>query len=608
MNSTTKNLPQVFFLFFLGLAWTGCVPPPVKEEPMIPVVEVVEAPPVVEAQIVEEKVLRYGDEKQPADIYTSPKGRIYVKSKTPIYLSIATSISGDDGREAALRNEASKNGKSRPKPFYFEGHGKHSLVHPPADRHKAHKQGGPNLFYVFVDGKAPVIKYSTSPVPKVKRKGVTILGKPADVKLNFYDKNAGLFSKYVSLDGESYRTYEGPISLTREEDYILKYYALDNVGNRSKEYQKAFSLDFTPPESSYEIVNIYRTPEDEVVLSPRSVISLSSKDNRAGVKGVYYKFGKKVRRFTRGVPIRLTKFSDGPKKLTFFAKDRVGNVEEMKEIPFYLDRKAPNLRFSVDGDQHRRKKTLFVSGRSKGELTATDNKAGVKEIRYYRGKKGKAYTEPFSFPKRNGKYVFGYSARDNVRNRTKKRYRKVVVDISSPKSKVSFKGPHYYSRKTHYIRKRTKVSLYSSDNLSGIKTRGYTLDGGYEIDYKKSFNIADEGEHILSFHAVDNVNNVADDKKTTLYVDEQAPEIFPHFSVESTVFGEKIYPKKTKLYLAATDEQSGVKTIYYRINKGKERVYNKPLYFAKNRNYRVKIRAIDRVGNVAKSEIKFRVK
>ncbi|MDT8318552.1 MAG: hypothetical protein RQ824_11280 [bacterium] len=621
MYPVIKNLPQALLFFFLCLFWTGCASSPdnmeLFEEP--PLITDYEEPQSVKDYEESQPAMDYtefidligedkSDEPQTGNIYTSPSGEVYVKSRAPVYLRLGVA-GGEEKRDLTLRDELSKKMTDTLKPFYFEGHGRHSLLHPPAGRTYIHKDRDSHIFRVFVDGKGPVIKYSTSSVPKVTIKGSTVLGKPAQVSLKYYDKDAGVFGRYVSLNGERYRVYDGPVSLTEERDYLLKYYAIDNVNNRSKEYERTFSLDFTPPESSYAIANIYRSEEAEIILSPRSRITLFSEDLKAGLKRIYYKFGARLNTYKQGVPIRLSKFSDGPKRLVFFAEDRVGNIEDGRELSFYLDSKAPVVSFSIDGDQHLRKKKLYVSGRARAVLTAEDNKSGVGEVRYYGGKKkGKIYSEPVWIPKRNGKYLFAYSATDKVGNSTEKRYKKIIVDVSPPKLNISFEGPHYYGRKTHYIRKGTKVALLASDNLSGIKSKLYTLDEVYEVAYKKSFSIDEEGAHALSFYAIDNVNNGADSKEATLFVDEKGPEISTRFSLESIQSGREVYPRKSKLYLSATDEGVGQKAIYYRINKGKRRLYKRSLVFNKAGNYRVSILAVDKLGNTSESEIKFRIK
>ena len=344
MYPVIRNLAKTLLLFLLYLSWSGCASSPDN-------MELFEEASVDDADLIAEYIELPEEEEyekpETGNIYTSSDGEVYVKSRAPIYLRLGITAEGEE-TDLALRDELSKKMTNSLEPFYFEGHGRHSLFHPPAGRRYIHKERDSHLFNIFVDGKGPVIKYSTSKVPKVTRKGRTILGKPGQVSLKYYDKDAGVFGRYVSLDGERYRPYDGPISLMEEGDYLLRYYGIDNVNNRSKEYERRFSLDFTPPESSYAIGNSYRTGEDEIVLSPKSRITLFSEDPKAGVKRIYYKFGARTRKYTKGVPIRLSKFSDGAKRLAFYAEDRVGNIEEERELSFYLDSKAPIVSFSID--------------------------------------------------------------------------------------------------------------------------------------------------------------------------------------------------------------------------------------------------------------------
>ncbi|MBU3914838.1 hypothetical protein KKA14_04825, partial [bacterium] len=274
----------------------------------------------------------------------------------------------------------------------------------------------------------------------------------------------------------------------------------------------------------------------------------------------------------------------------------------------YLDSIPPVVSHSLLGDQYRKNKDLFVSDRTTAELSATDNKAGVKSIRYFlNSKSGEIYSSPFAFPKKNGKLSYSYSANDNVLNKSKAVQKTVIVDISSPKITPSFKGEHYFSRKTHYIRLSTMITLPTTDNLSGVKSVAYTLNADSEVSYQKPFAIKTEGEHSLAYTASDNVNNIINES-IKLYVDEKAPEIYHHFGVNPTVPAEDTYPLKSLLYLAATDKQSGIRNIYYSINGNNEIKYVKPLSFNNRMAYTIKIRAIDNVGNVSTSSIGFKIK
>jgi hypothetical protein len=69
-----------------------------------------------------------------------------------------------------------------------------------------------------------------------------------------------------------------------------------------------------------------------------------------------------------------------------------------------------------------------------------------------------------------------------------------------------------------------------------------------------------------------------------------------------------VYPSHMTLFLAATDEMVGNDKIYYQINTSPELLYVNPLsQWQKGTLYKIKIRAIDKVGNEAVSELSFRI-
>ncbi len=377
-------------------------------------------------------------------------------------------------------------------------------------------------------------------------------------------------------------------------DYKLVFYALDNVGNKSKERNRLYSLDFTPPTTIYAIVGGHITIEGEDIVSPKSKISLKSRDEKAGVKVIRYRFKGNKGVYAKKL-LTMSGLEDGVHSLVYAAEDRVENAEANNTFTFYLDSIPPDIMYNLLGDQYIANKKTYVSGYTVVELVATDNKAGVRRIRYYFPKStAKTYENPFGFPKRNGPFSFSFAASDNVLNVSKSFKKSVVVDISPPKVTPKFKGEHYYSRKTHYIRLSTSIALPTTDNLSGVKRVLYLVDAESEFDpgmeYSTPFSLDTEGEHSLSYYAVDNVNNESDTKKINLFVDEKSPEIYHHFSINPTIPAESVYPLKSLLYLAATDKQSGIRDIYYSINDGKELKYKNPLSFQKRTDYLVKIK------------------
>ena len=542
----------------------------------------------------------------PPKMYLSPDGKIYIKSKTPLYIRLSTSAD-ETAPGYIMRNQDSLDPNKKPSPFFTEGHGQHSVVHPP-DHKNIQDRKGSHLFYLHEDGRVPRTTISVSKVPWVLNGKVYIYGKPIKVSIKFTDKDSGVFAGYTALNSDTFAEYGQALSLTEEKDYTLKYFAFDNVGNKTREFVRLISLDFTAPESSFKVLGKQIKIGDEIVVGPTARITLSSRDLKAGVKQIRYRF-KGARGIYKNKPLTMKGLKDGPHELVFAAEDRVTNLEGNQTFTFYLDSVPPVVVHKLLGDQYVKEKSTYVSGRTQVELTATDNKAGVHEIRYYLPlKKRRIYSEPFMFPKKNGQVSYAFGAVDRADNPSKRVQKSVIVDIKPPTVKVNYKGEHYYSRKTHYIRKLTLISLVAADNLSGVQTVNSALDKEPVVLNRKPFRIEAEGRHTLVYSAVDNVNNTSKDMSMEVFVDEKGPEIYHHFGVNPTVPDQEIYPLKSLLYLAATDREAGIRNIFYTIGNGKEMKYKAPLSFKSRRNYKVKVRCIDNVGNVSTASIEFQIK
>jgi len=546
-----------------------------------------------------------GHLKTPSNIYLSPDGKIYIKSKTPLFLRLSISPN-DQAPSFLLRNQESLDVQETPQPFMSEGHGKHSLVHPP-DHKNIQGRKGPHLFYFYDDGRVPRIKVSVTKAPWVLNGRVNIYGKPVKVSLKISDKDSGVFGGYAALNSDTYSAYSQPLALTQEMDYKLLFYAYDNVGNKTKVFKRLYSLDFTPPTTVFKVLGKQFVIDNEIVVGPTARIGLKSRDLKAGVRQIRYRF-KGERGIYKKKPLTMKGLKDGPHELVFAAEDRVNNLEANQTFTFYLDSVPPTITMDFLGDLYETDKSDYVSGRTRVELMAKDNKAGVGEIRYYLPlNKRRIYKQPFTFPLKNAPVTFAYGAVDRADNASKRMRKSVIVDISAPKVRATFKGEHYFSRKTHYVRSSTVISMKASDNLSGVQMINFVLDDNALIP-DPEFSIAEEGRHTMIFGALDNVNNVTSDQKVQVFVDEKAPEIYHHFSVNPTVPNQEVYPLKSLLYLAATDREAGIRNIYYMVNGGKERKYKTPLSFKSRRNYSVKIRSVDNVGNVSTELVDFEIK
>ncbi|MCP4298082.1 MAG: hypothetical protein GY786_21045 [Proteobacteria bacterium] len=540
-------------------------------------------------------------------VFVAPDGNVFIWSKANIYLSFSTSPEKSAERHLLLSKKSLDSNK-KPAPFSLEGHGRHTIVHP-ADHKNMQKTEDENIFPLFEDSHDPIARVSVTDAPMVVNGSNIIYGKPVKVSLTFKDEDSGIQSSFTSMNGAKSTPYRVPINLTKEGDYHFKYYTFDNVGNKSRLYKRYYSLDFTPPESNIKIDG----PHIGTILSPKAKIMIKSRDEKAGVKEINFKFPVNAKKASYKKPILMSKHKDGNYVLQYGAVDRVTNKESNKRYAFYLDSIPPVVSYELFGDQYNSKKKTYVSHRTTVGMSATDNKAGVRRIRYFlKSKQGEIYQEPFGFAKKNGSVTFGHQASDNVINISSRVNKTVIVDISSPTMKIVFHGQHYFSRKTHYIRRNTEISYATNDNLSGVQSFEYILDKSKPISAKSKFTIKKEGQHTISTTTIDNVQNERNNH-FFLFVDETPPELFPRFGVIATEPGDAagnnaVYPTKTLFYLSATDDQSGMKKIQYRINSGPLKDYKSALNFPKEGRFKIEIIGTDNVGNVSKKTTRFRTR
>jgi hypothetical protein len=250
-------------------------------------------------------------------------------------------------------------------------------------------------------------------------------------------------------------------------------------------------------------------------------------------------------------------------------------------------------------------------------LAATDNKAGVKNI-YYRidGGERNTYSSSFKMPSNRGVHSVKYDANDQVENLSGNKYINVFMDADAPETGIIYANPQFMDRDTLFITSKSTISLRMRDDASGVQKTEYQVDGkGYKT--YDAFTIPDEGYHTINFKSVDNVNNQEQEKTSSCFVDNTAPEIFVKFSIEPIGMknGKPVYPNYTRMYVGATDKKVGTESIQYGMDGGALQLYSSPQTldasevsrFRKNKKYEVKVVAKDKLGNTSEQTVEFYV-
>lgn len=466
-------------------------------------------------------------------------------------------------------------------------------------------------FKVFIDGTPPRTTVALSEAKRIVKgddeiygPGLTLTLKAAD---NIKGTRSGIKKIFYSVDGSDYVAYKEPLtSFYREKTYEYRFYAVDSVGNAEKPSKIVFIVDLTPPKSK----NIIEGSFYGNTLSPGSAIVLTSSDNLAGVKRIYYSFddqkfveytGKLSSRHFRGLP-------DGNHVLNFYAVDNVGNSEDARSFKFTLDKTAPDNEASTSGDIYESDGITYISTRSKISLGASDDQLSVRSLNYQiDGGDWQEFDEPFSIKGSDSLRIIQYYSVDIVGNKSKQRSKQVYLDRTPPSSTHEIEGPQFNLGENLVVNSSTSFVLQAEDTESGVKHILYKIDGGKTRTYSKPLRLSSTGEHRIEYWAIDNVNNWETKNKISFTVDVNPPEVHISYSINPTKDAESgvyLIPRKALVYLAATDAHSEVERIMYSVNGDKELLYRKPLTnFKKGQTVSLRVTAIDRLGNSQVKEV-----
>ncbi|MDR1864365.1 MAG: hypothetical protein LBR08_02220 [Bacteroidales bacterium] len=542
--------------------------------------------------------------------YTDSLNRYYIQTEQPLYLYLSTKP--NDPHPTPVANSNSGVVKNTVEPMYLDGNGLHTIQHYDAICHTK------VVFYVYADGVAPVTQSNFSGSVATVDKTL-YYGKDLDISLNAKDDLSGIACTYYSINGAAYQKYDKNTHIpVKQGANVLKYYSADHVGNMEKVKEKTFTVDDAPPITYHTVTGIGANN----AISVKSIIYLQPADAVSGIARTAYRFDDGEEQAYNGKFIPTQQLSEGDHTLYYYSVDKVNNRETARSLKFYLDKTAPIVATDVLGDKFIINDQIYFSGRTKMKLTAVDNKIGVKETKYsINDANFVPYVEPFYLPSKPGIHTIRYFAVDSLDNSTvtndgdDMRYthtvNKVYVDLTGPSLAYRYKGPVFVTRDTTFISSATEIALSGSDNESGLQKLAYTLDKNpVEIAYNTPVTIEKGGVHSMNVVGYDNVNN-RNFIPVVFVVDNMPPVIRAVFSVDpiGTMDAFPVYPAYVQLFVAPTDNLTGIDKITYSVNGQPDRDYRSYIDgFRQEQKYEVKLTVSDKLGNTEEKIIYFHVK
>ncbi|HJX72034.1 MAG TPA: hypothetical protein VJ346_08785 [Bacteroidales bacterium] len=550
--------------------------------------------------------------KHERKIYVAPDGKMYINKSLPIYLRIAASPD-ENAKTWLLHSEVTTKYSN---PMYLDTEGYNTFRSPSAVDTVTKTAVYPLqdiIFEVYSDSKAPVTTISFGDAKTYSKEDKLYVDGTISLTLKATDLTSGPENIYYSIDNTPYVKYADPLKLENEKQYDIRYYAVDNVGNVEELHKLIINIDKSSPASSYEVSGDFY----ENMISGNSKIILKSEDAAGiGIDNIYYKIDdSQEKKYVS--PILATYLTQGDHKITFHATDKVNNTEKENVFEFYVDKTPPVIVQEILGKSFFTGGKEYSSGRSQLKLTTLDNKAGIKEV-WYSLNEGeyKKYDRPVYLTDVTGRLTVKAYALDNVNNKSVSlesgdKTAIPYVDLTGPNVKHGFSGPVFAFSDTVFVSRMSKILLTATDSESGLERIEYRVDDDSVRIFKGEFAVEEPGIHNVYFTGYDNVENTSS-SQFVLIVDNTGPEIFATFSINPTgtlTTKEKIldvYAAHVVLFLSSTDDVVGFDQLFYSVNNGQEKSYAGGIsHFPAIGEYKVKIRARDKLGNETTKEIAF---
>lgn len=295
------------------------------------------------------------------------------------------------------------------------------------------------------------------------------------------DGSSGVrYTKY-SFDDGTEKVHGGNIGVSslNDGDHTLTYYSMDNVKNTETKKTFQFYLDKIPPVVE-NAVNGDQYKGQYLFVSPRTTVTLTATDNKAGVNKIYYRMDGKER-FDYGGDISFPDVK-GPHSLKYDATDNVQNLSPNKYLNVYMDNKSPMTGIRYGNPQFFSRDTLFINKETAVSLFANDYESGVQKTEYKVD--GGAYTDysKFNIPN-DGYHTVSFKTTDRVNNVEVEKTSNVFVDNVAPEIYNNFSiqpiGSKNKNGKSLQIYPNyTRLYLGATDDHMGTESIMYSMNDG----------------------------------------------------------------------------------------------------------------------------------
>lgn len=350
-----------------------------------------------------------------------------------------------------------------------------------------------------------------------------VISASTKIYLNVKDNYAGVKDIYYQIDSSNIikwkEDYNIPLETLKDGEHSLGFYSKDYVNNVEKEQYFDFYLDRTAPITVSDVLGDKFVVGTKVYFSGRTKMKITSIDNKSGVKQVLYSIdGSEFEDYSD--PFYMPN-APGWHVVKYFALDSTENITKdqysedflqykMKIDKIYVDLSGPSLSHFISGDKYVRGDTTFIGSKSKVNLMASDGESGLQMITYsIDGElKETPYLKPFSLDSlKTGIHKIEYFGYDNVNNRNIKGF-EILLDNTGPEIGYKFSvKPVSNSDGLGVYPADTYLFVTAQDDLTGVSSIFYSVNGGQLYVYKNYVKGFKKGENTVKFKTKDKLEN-----------------------------------------------------------------------------------------------------
>lgn len=452
---------------------------------------------------------------------------------------------------------------------------------------------------ITIDGTPPTSTIKASGAASIKQGETLIFAPGVNLTLSASDNITGVKEMYTSENGGRYQPYDKMLSgYYTEQNYAIRYYAVDEVGNEENEQLFQFNVDATAPITSHRFLSNFSGSN----LSKYTTLLLEADDNLAGIDSTYIQLnnGKPIIYNSEITLAELGDFDEAYNTIYYYSVDRVGNREQKKQFTFKIDKIGPTVNANWQGPHFETGNQVYIHPSTNLALEANDDEMEIRTIWYTTdGNANKeSYNQPVSF-KAESFPRLQFAAIDELGNQSEIHNLRIAVDGTAPKTQHTITGDRIESKNGFIFGPGATLSFSASDRASGVAYINYSINSETMTRYSQAIQFKQSGQKIVRFQAVDQVGNVEELQVLSVLYDETAPEIDVSFSKQphQQNDNEVTIDAETLISITSIDRESEVKSLEYKLGEQNYKPYFRPIKMPGNSTQKLVIRSIDLFGN-----------